>query len=349
MADASATPDAPIVARLVAHPERYTFFQAARILSALAEARPDLGGVDGGPGARMRFRSTAALSFPSGDLSGLEVRGRTNAEGDLYDFEVNFLGVYGPSSPLPLYFTELAMADDEEGAIVRDFLDIFNHRLLSLLWEAWRRNQLVAEADAELFDRIARRLLSLFSVDREDPPFGAGDLYWAGLLRATGALTLSTRPPGLAEDALSSVFGGAPFRIEEFVRREVEIPSDQRAKLGVQGATLGADIHLGDRAPDVGGKARIVVGPLTRAEYEAFLPDRAAYARLREAAAFILKRPIEFEVALDLSPGEAAATRLGDAATARAGWTTWLGAPPDDAHRLRLGRPARSDRAAGMS
>ena len=49
------------------------------------------------------------------------------------------MGLYGPSSPLPNHYTEdvLWASADEDAA--RSFLDLFNHRLISLVFRAWEK------------------------------------------------------------------------------------------------------------------------------------------------------------------------------------------------------------------
>ena len=54
---------------------------------------------------------------------------------------VNFMGLTGPAGVLPLYYTELiARAHPRRKiATLLDFFDIFNHRMISLFYQAWEK------------------------------------------------------------------------------------------------------------------------------------------------------------------------------------------------------------------
>src|SRR5207244_6114260 len=56
---------------------------------------------------------------------------------------VPFMGLTGPNGVLPRHYTELLMrARDAKGPerhVVRDWFDLFNHRLISLFYRAWTK------------------------------------------------------------------------------------------------------------------------------------------------------------------------------------------------------------------
>lgn len=349
MADDTAAPEPSLVREICATPGRFTFFQAVRVLTAAAKAVP-APATGQAVLADLRLRSNDGLSFPARDIAAAErIRPRRSdgSAGHGYALHVNFLGLYGPSSPLPLYFSEQIIAGDDEAALLRDFLDVFNHRLLTLLWEAWKRSQLVAECTGRLDDAISARILSLFGLDRAAPPFRENNLYWTRMAQGAGGLTMSARSPAMLESILTAVFPGTRFRVEEFLPRKVTIPADQRARLGQAGSSLGRDIFLGEEVADRGGKMGLAIGPLDMKGYRSFLPGTVAFYRVLEVTGFAVKRPLDIAISLDLAEGEARPLRLGDPATAQLGWTGWLGAPAPVPHRLSVAQHGHKPRDAG--
>ena len=55
---------------------------------------------------------------------------------------VNFMGLTGPAGVLPLYYTELIIGNGcaaERSTRCASFFDIFNHRMISLFYQAWEK------------------------------------------------------------------------------------------------------------------------------------------------------------------------------------------------------------------
>ena len=87
----------------------------------------------------MRFRPLLSFAFPATDVERVERVGDGDGTRPPYRVTVNFLGLYGESSPLPAFLTEELMADDPEDSPRRDFLDLFHHRLVSLFYRCWQK------------------------------------------------------------------------------------------------------------------------------------------------------------------------------------------------------------------
>jgi type VI secretion system protein ImpH len=97
---------------------------------------------------------------------------------------------------------------------------------------------------------------------------------------------------------------------------------------GEAGAVLGGGAVAGGRVWDRQYKFRLRIGPLTFAQYEAFLPGGPLLAKLVDWVRLYVNFELEWDVRLLLAGGETPALRLGRAG--RLGWTTWVGQRPAD-------------------
>src|SRR5919108_3991821 len=105
----------------------------------------------GGTGA-VRVRPELSLAFPAADIAGIEKRG----EG--YLVTARFLGLYGPASPLPTFYTEELLDEAAADACAtREFLDIVNHRLYNLFFACAAKYRLFYQvAEGERREGIER-------------------------------------------------------------------------------------------------------------------------------------------------------------------------------------------------
>lgn len=81
---------------------------------------------------------------------------------------------------------------------------------------------------------------------------------------------------------------------------------------------------------DQQARVRIRLGPLTRAQYDRFLPTGDAYEVLRRLVRFYSHDQLDFEVQLVLAPDDVPACRIGadGEAPPSLGWGTWLRTGP---------------------
>jgi type VI secretion system protein ImpH len=129
------TPRSP-ADELAAGPGRFDFFQAVRLLERLAGAdgRPAVGGDAPPDREAVHFRVQPALRFPAGPVAKVF----TPDAGDPPEMWVTFGGLTGPDGILPQHYTALLLTRHRlKDATLRDWLDLFHHRALSLLVRAW--------------------------------------------------------------------------------------------------------------------------------------------------------------------------------------------------------------------
>ncbi|PDT64842.1 type VI secretion system baseplate subunit TssG [Bradyrhizobium ottawaense] len=291
-------------------------------LAALLERRfrnaPPIGSTVDPEREAVRFRAAPMLGFPAEEIA--EVR-QVNAAAERVEVYVNFLGLHGPSSPLPPFYTERIIHADGTGSL-GDFFDFFNHRLISLLlriWRYYRHHLRFEEGGTDAISVLTSALFGLMPGDNT-----ADEREWrARLLPHAGVLALCSRSAPLVAGLISSHLK-IPALVEEFIWREIDIPPEAQWRLGRPGLQLGIDTLAGETMPDVAGKFRICLGPLNQQQFRSVLPGREAHRILCRLVNVILREPLAYDLQLQLAPGEIPEWTLGEG---ELGWTTSIGLP----------------------
>jgi type VI secretion system protein ImpH len=331
MASESGRDAAPLAELVREEIERFEFVQAVRLLGLLSPERAPVG-FDHDPLEEIvRFRSDVSLVFPRSDVQRFEP-----AEEDAPPrVTVNFMGVATPASfgSLPQRYAEtiLEVEREHKNGALRDFLDLFNHRLVSLFFRACARGLPVLQierGEANAFELALSAVLGLATpglAERLTLPDRALKGH-AGLLsrRPISALAL--------ESLLRSLFE-LPVEVHQFQPRRFRMERDDWNGLGVANCTLGEDCYLGSEVTLVDASLRLAVGPVDRARFERLLPIGADYRALVEVTRFALRDGQAFDLELALDAGEVPELRLGgaDVAEGRLGWSAWLAGPPRSA------------------
>jgi type VI secretion system protein ImpH len=306
---------------LITSSKEFSFVQAV----VWAERRAGKSGIIGrlGPVADepLRFRSQLGLGFPGSDLGAARLRGGgTPEDGQFIELVVNFFGLYGSSSPLPGDLTENLILSDDTGT-ARDFLDIFNHRLVSLLYRIWRKYRFELERTAGLDDIFSTAIKSLAGL-ADDQVVDSVDK--GALLGVVENLILWCRSARNVAAVLRSYFPDAEWELEEFQLRQFTIDEGSRWRLGR--GELGEDIVLGDRMNDVGGRIGLWCQAKNWEVYGRLLPSGDLFTALTQVVRRLLRDPLEVAVVPWLAPSDCRATTLGSG-TFQLGFNSWMGTP----------------------
>jgi type VI secretion system protein ImpH len=306
--------------RLRENPAAFDFFQAVRRLECAHSGRSRLGGSEHPREDPVRFCQDISMAFAPSAVSGHAPAGARHAA----RMFVRFMGLLGPNGPMPLPLTAYVydrVHNHGDRALAR-FLDVFNHRMISLFYRAWAASQQAVSRDLperRTFDRFAGSL------------FGAGMRSFRGAdavpddakLYYSGRLGCQTRhAEGLA--ALVGEYFGVPAEVREFSGRWMPLPADCRTRLGLAGgnSVLGSTAVLGESIWECQQKFRLHLGPMNLADYERLLPCGSSFRRLADWVRNYSGYELAWEVSLVLRAAEVPGTRLGQ--YGRLGWTTWI-------------------------
>lgn len=336
----------------------FSFFQAIRLLEQCFPDKIPVGHEGPQENEVVHFRAYQDLTFPASQIYSLDLPAKPEEPAEMV---VTFLGLTGPSGILPRHYTEMIMrlereARGPERTALRDWLDIFNHRLLSLFYRAWtkyrffipyqRREYALPQPDAftqALYSAIGmgtpglRNRLRVAYWDSENPEQPDRTLariedlsliFYSGLL--------SQRPRGAtALRALLEDYFQIPVEVKQFHGQWLQLDPLSYSCLGEGEANnaLGLNTVAGERVWDVLGRIRLRLGPLTYREFTQFIPDRSistqrkAFFLLAHLVRWFTGMELSFDVQILLKAPEIPECSLPndeDAVGALLGWNTWL-------------------------
>ena len=309
--------------RLRAAPHAHDLFQALRWLDALSPGSPPLGRAARPGDEPVRLGEEPSLAFAPAMLAHV----REGGERPL--LAIRGFGLFGPNGPLPLHLSEYAheRATQYDDPTFAAFADLFHHRLILLFYRAWADAQPAVSLDRPRRARFDAYLASLIGrasrvkdkacapTPRSHDAIAPHAQYFHA-----GHLVRHTRNPEGLVQILRRYFG-VPVRIVEHVGQWLPLTREQRCGLGGAGR-LGTSA-LGSAVRDAQSRIKIVLGPLTLAEYRRFLPGstaaRALAAWVREYIGIEFDWDLQLELAADEVPALALGRRDG------LGLDSWIG------------------------
>ena len=216
------------------------------------------------------------------------------------------MGLTGTVSPLPLYMAEEILHEGDENPVRRDFLDIFHHRLISLLYRAVSKYMPAREHLSTRTDAWMKRALFLTGLDPEIQSRGL-DIHPSILVRLGPLLTGRGRGArvlalALRESLAEELHPDGGINIHQFAGGWIDVDDAQRMALGVANCELGVEAILGKRAYDQSGRIAVEIGPLHGHNYRRFLRDGDLLPRVREVVQLCVKESLDFDVHLKLAP-----------------------------------------------
>jgi type VI secretion system protein ImpH len=324
---------AAVIRTLTNTPYCFDFFQAVRWLENRCADLPRVGESHRPQEDVVRFHQHVTLGFPPSTLHSCQEKSGT--EETPPDLHVNFLGLLGPGGPMPLSITEYVhnRLQNHNDTTLAAFLDIFNHRMISLFYRAWARCQQTVSHDRRTNDWYADYVGSLAGIG--DRSFHSRDALPDEIrLYYSGRLSCQTRnAEGL--QAILEDFFGLPVVIEEFIGQWINLSSQDRSRLGgsAVNSCLGVTSIVGSRFWECQHKFRIRIGPMRYAQYEALLPGGKGLEQLGAWVRLYVGDELGWETQLVLDRHEVPDTSLGR--SGRLGWSCWLkarhqGKDPDD-------------------
>ena len=307
----------------------FEFFQAVRLLARLFPLRKAVGGTAKAAEEIVRFGCRLSMAFPASAVHDIE---RVPDSPDPARMTVAFLGLTGTQGVLPFFYTEYMIArkaakDDTLSA----FLDLFNHRFLSLFYRAWEKHHppILYEqgaASGRQPDRFTQNLFDLIGMGTLGLR-GRMGLRDEGLLRYAGLIAQRPHSASAVRGILRDYFS-VPVEIDQCLGSWYDLEDSDRSYLSaeLEHNQLGVGAFIGEQVWDQQARFRIRVGPVSLERFIEFLPGSLTMARFIELARFLVGQALAFDVQIFLRAAEVPYCRLSDEGldAPRLGWIGWL-------------------------
>ena len=330
------------------------FYRKVRRIDALNPRLPRTGHAVLPREEKVRFRQIPHLHFAPSTIGKAETRTDPVSNRTYEEVMVYFMGLLGVNGPLPAVLSDVILAkakgvphpDMEElhgtdSAFRADagpaaFIDLFNHRFISLFYRAAASSNKAVDFDRPAESRFHSFIGSFLGLGipslqhRMDIPDTAA-LYFSGHYSCP-----THHAEGLCN--LLADFTGTAVSTAENIGHWVPVPAANHSILGVNrnAGRLGQSAMMGARYWDRTMKFRLVLGPLTLAEFQDFPPDGSLVRAIRSMVLLYCGREFICELNPVLLKNEVPNCVLGQGS--RLGFSSWLKSKPAtaDATDLKL-------------
>jgi type VI secretion system protein ImpH len=303
---------------------KYSFFRLIYLLDRLHKGAPQVGHLGPVASERVRLRGDTSLVFASSDIAGIaQVAYPDGAERTRVT--TTFMALYGSTSPLPTYYVEQFAHNEYQGGPqpTREFLDVFHHRLLSLVYRAWVKYRFAVSYRGKGEDPFTKRMFCAVGVDgfRDAPTALHRFLH----LRYAPLLAFKSRSVHGLEVVLKDLFGGIGVAVEQFIGQWIKLEKPLRNKLGVMNHQLGESLTIGRYVYDGSGRFNVVLGPLDYDDYLSFLPGGSRQPAMRGAIHAFTRGMYDVMLELHVKTESAPRFQLGSRRSGTLKRTAWLG------------------------
>lgn len=299
--------------QLFDQPYNFEFDQVVKLVESLHAQATPIGEGFAIDDEVLTIKSRVFLSAPPSDVYDLSVSESKTT------IRVNFFGLAGLQGPLPMPFTETILNRLKfKDTASSDFLDIFNHRLISILHRIRKKHWVGLDYRQPHQTFIGRDLLALNGMSSET--FKSRAVSPQDLLYYSGLFWQQPKSPVGLKQIIGHYFN-TKVTLQSHMGGWVDISPDRWSYLG-KNNILGQTAMVGTKIWDVNQNLRIKLGPMDFKSFEQFLKIGSAYPKLLELMKSYLPSGYKFSINLCLQARDVKQTRL-DGKT-YLGWTSWI-------------------------
>lgn len=329
-------------ARLRRAPQGFEWLQALQILEREQPHLPTLGRSNDPQQEAVRLRGPLLPVFSPSQISSLQVAPqafrpllaprppllyrhlhRKPLVAPRLTLHTPVFGLGGPDGPLPYAYQEWLqqrVRAGDQGTVA--FLDLFQHRLLSLLYRVQLKQRIALPYQRSEHSPVYQQLQALCGLTSQPP--GMPTTVPEKALIARAALLANGRRSVAGLQSLLRHHFDLSVRIEDFLGGWRSIPEPNHTVLGRQGRnlSLGRNAVCGSRAWDQQQGVRIHLGPLQPTRADSFMPGRLSHRQLAALVSFYFGAELHCELRIHVDKSDI--QRLGLVHQPGLGQGSWL-------------------------
>jgi type VI secretion system protein ImpH len=322
-----------LIDQLRSTPFNFEFFQAVRLLEIAAQqdgsnqhAKAPVALHSPPPKELVRFSASNKLSYAGADILSLttEINGleSPNQEAQVrWLMDISFFGLSGAQGVLPVRYTELILQElKNKNESLSDFIDIFNHRSISLYYQAWHKYQLPVNFERNrnqqhsTRDKFTQALLSLAGLGTSELQYRLpfDDELMAGF---AGSLSRSQRTADQLKSLIYQMFA-LEVEIQQFKGQWQSLDQEVACQLPGSDNTLGINNQLGvnsiigTECYHAQSKFSVVVAPLPYKRFMELAPGTKKLEALKSLIRMSVGMELEFDISVTTSQSQVPPTRL---------------------------------------
>ncbi|MEO1019161.1 MAG: type VI secretion system baseplate subunit TssG [Pseudomonadota bacterium] len=301
-------------------PERFDFFQAVRLLQQARGHRLAVGESATWGAEAVEFASEIGFAFAPSDIKTIELDSTADKPTRMVVRHLTLAGAFGP---LPATFGErLLQGARQDSPHLLQFLDIFHHRLIALLFRAKQRSRPALRSDAPWQHPLADSIFALIGLATKGQRQRLV-VEDQSLLGYGGMLADRRRSSHSLERLIAEHFK-VSVSVRQFIGKWWPLMRSQCTILGSSGQNnrLGKQTLLGQKAWNQSAALRLDIGPLDREKFDGLLPKGSNHDAFKALVLFVTDR--RFDIAVRLLPAPQAVTQL-KLRSSKLGYNSWLG------------------------
>lgn len=270
---------------------------------------------------KIRFKSNISLSFQKSEIDKINFIEENNEI--LVEMTLNFLGIFGSSSPLPSHYSEMVLDSIDEDLILYDFLNLFNHHLQRFVYPIWEKHRYYIQYKEDLSDKFSKYILSFLGLNFAKSYNSKLNLQ--KLIPCIGILSMKHKSAGTLKSILRHYLSHDKIEIIQCIPSKYNIPVWQQSSLGNENISLGSDFLIGESIISKNIKFRVLLKDIKKDEIIKYSILGEKMAQLNEIISFSLNEPLEHEVCLEVKKEEKIPLLLDEKQKNYLGINCWIG------------------------